>query len=531
MTQDQYWQWVEGQYSSLGARWDRSHSQLIWDVVEPVIGAGYNWTNNMRTDAMITNIYSGAYKINWVAGLHHGGGAYRDPTASSNLAAYVSFVRAAVERYDGDGTNDVAPGVSVKYWQVGNEIPEWISLGRTEDQYVSFYRSVRAAILASDPSAKVVLIASTTGNYIPSFFTNIIEQLAPKKEFDAVDLHHWQDYTDWKMDVLPYLRDRLNLLGMTNAQIWSCENATWSGMADYLPTQTQEQQAESLVKRCVWNRANGLDKLFWSQLVDGYMFQGSGGSMFNSLGVISDGQGGGDTTNEFDVARLSYFAYQLLAAKTDNAVARQKGVVSGVHDETNTYAYAYERLSDTGGVYVVWNQVGTRTVTLPVTGGVYYVRDMITDSSGRPLYEETKKPSLGGISLTLSSHPLLVQRDTDADADGLASLHELSIGTDPNKADTDGDGASDGAEVAAGTDPLSALSRLAIRSLVVSNATVIVESGIVSGRTYQLTACGFLSPTSTWTVVTGNCTAVSSTLRFVAPSGFVGQPRFYRVEQ
>jgi hypothetical protein len=44
----------------------------------------------------------------------------------------------------------------------------------------------------------------------------------------------------------------------------------------------------------------------------------------------------------------------------------------------------------------------------------------------------------------------------DADSDGLTSLQEFSLNTNPRAADTDGDSLNDGAEVARGTDPLRA---------------------------------------------------------------------------
>ena len=47
-----------------------------------------------------------------------------------------------------------------------------------------------------------------------------------------------------------------------------------------------------------------------------------------------------------------------------------------------------------------------------------------------------------------------LQIDRDADADNLADIHELKLGTDLNNPDTDGDGITDGTEVAIGKNPL-----------------------------------------------------------------------------
>lgn len=69
-------------------------------------------------------------------------------------------------------------------------------------------------------------------------------------------------------------------------------------------------------------------------------------------------------------------------------------------------------------------------------------------SVGGPV--ETLSPSMP--ATTSTSVP--ASPDPDSDSDGLTTLQEQQLGTDPNKADTDGDGFNDGDEVKAGYNPL-----------------------------------------------------------------------------
>jgi hypothetical protein len=46
----EYLDWAGEQYRALGAYWTRSNLQLVWDVVEPIMGGGYEWDHEMGTD-------------------------------------------------------------------------------------------------------------------------------------------------------------------------------------------------------------------------------------------------------------------------------------------------------------------------------------------------------------------------------------------------------------------------------------------------------------------------------------------------
>ncbi len=326
---DAYWTWAENHMRTLGAHWTRSNLQFVWDLVEPEIGAGYNWDNQMLTDPIAKRIYREGNAIHWLAVFHEGGGPVTPPMPARRAQhpplrnplddpdRYRAFVRASVERYDGDGINDAAPGVHIKYWQAGNEILFWTASGRTAQDYVRYFRLIREAAREADPTAKFVLIAPTQAFTVDPFLAEVIDALATAREFDALDIHHWGHAGNWKMTAVPLYRRLLDSRGLTAVQIWSCEHGTWNGAPSAPPPQSEQDQARSLVRRFVYNLNHGLDKLFWNNLMEWRDFSGDPASIFNSMGLMTDGQGPGEDPARFHTERVAYWAYKMLASKID----------------------------------------------------------------------------------------------------------------------------------------------------------------------------------------------------------------------
>lgn len=77
-----------------------------------------------------------------------------------DMDAWLAFVSRIVERYDGDGKDDM-PGLTIpiKYWQVHNEwLHQWIG---TDEEFFRLHRRTAAAIRKADPKAKIVASAIT----------------------------------------------------------------------------------------------------------------------------------------------------------------------------------------------------------------------------------------------------------------------------------------------------------------------------------------------------------------------------------
>jgi hypothetical protein len=425
---DDYWTWAENHMRTLGAHWTRSNLQFVWDIVEPTIGGGYNWNTPMLTDGIGKRIYREGNAVHWLAVFHEGGGpvnpllparrkgvppAQRPPLRNplGYPEEYGAFVRAAVERYDGDGIDDAAPGVRVKYWQAGNEIMIWTASGRSPEDYARYFRLIRGAARKADRNAKLALIAPTQGFSIDPFIAEVIEILAPEREFDVLDIHHWGHAGNWKMTAIPQYRRLLDSLGLSDVQIWSCEHGTWNGAPAVPPPQSEQDQARSLVRRFVYNLNNGLDKLFWNNLMEWRDFSGDPASVFNSMGLVTDGQGPGEDPAQFNTERVAYWTYKLLASRIDNPFATSLGAMPEVTREGQTYGFAYQRKGSGNKFYILWAEPSAdgAKVSFAVTAPSIIVTNLIPDRSGafpKPL----NIPAISGkITVSLFLNPVLVE--------------------------------------------------------------------------------------------------------------------------
>ncbi|HDZ00772.1 MAG TPA: hypothetical protein ENH52_04840 [Nitrospirae bacterium] len=243
--------------------------------------------------------------------------------------------------------------------------------------------------------------------------------LALKGKIDAVDLHEWGDAPDWKMTHVEEARAFLDANGMSDVEIWTGENATHTGQPDTPALrlyQTLAEQARFLVKRICWSRANGLSRFFWSLMMDRYEFMGEPGSFFNSIGMIGDGEQNSEPVPEdatdgdgFNARRNIYWAYKLLAEKTDSTVAVQIGEMSLTDENANRWGYEYRLKTDRRHVFVLWTEDGIQDLTFGVNAGSVHVIDMIDVNESGIFANEYDVNAVGGaITVSVGENPLMV---------------------------------------------------------------------------------------------------------------------------
>ena len=405
-SEDDYMAWASTHMKELGAHWTRSNLQFVWDEIEPTVGGARDW-NAMEADDIIRAVYAPGNEVHFLA-VFLTGRNLRNPLDRPD--EYKAFVRAAVERYDGDGVDDLAAGVRVTHWQVGNEVFEWERTGRGAQEYAAWVRLVREGALAADPDARIVLMApadDSAGRQVSAFLRDTIVELAPERAFDVIDVHHWGRAGDWQMPAVAEYRRLLDSLGLEHVQIWSAENGTWQGQPTQDPVlQTEDEQARSLVKRYVYNLNHGLDKLFWNNLVEWDRFMGHAGSIYNSMGLITDGRGPGEDPSRFNTERVAYWTYRTLAAHIDAGLARPLGALTGL--PAHCHGYSYERLADGRRFSVLWSEVGAQNVPLQVGGAGVRVTSLIPDRFGAVRFE-ADVTAVGGVAVvTVGDDPLLV---------------------------------------------------------------------------------------------------------------------------
>jgi hypothetical protein len=413
---DVYDAWVSSNLTTLGAGITRINNLLIWDVVEPTNGT-YNW-EALRADSKLKNMFAAAHVVEPLVVFSIGERpGERNPVADPD--GYARFVRAAVERYDGDGVDDVPPAtggrpVRVRWWQVGNEYPGWVGTGRSRADYCAFVRNVASAARAADPEARLVLIAQMPVDPLSTWWEQTVLDTADV--IDAVDLHDWDTAANWKMRNLIAARAFLDAHGLQRIAIWTGENATHVGQARLgaiLPFQTLAEQARFLVKRACWGRANGLDVFLWSLLVDRHGFGGDTNSFYNSIGLIGDGAYNSEPIPEgvasgLGARRTVYWAFKALAEYTDRTVADFAGPLP-FSDDACLWGYAWRRRADAKRAMVAWSDGVLRQVEVPITTAAARIRNLAqTDESGCWTSNRVLVANGGTVSVDISDDPVLI---------------------------------------------------------------------------------------------------------------------------
>jgi len=158
------------------------------------------------------------------------------------------YVRSLVERYDGDGRNDM-PGLlfPVLHYQVGNEYYNELFWAGTADEYGQLLRDFAGAARAACPEVKVILsgigfknvygfydvkMAPRTGAYVKQYLPKVPVGMRPfverSYEFSkaTVDMHDAYDILDARWPNYGIVANSKRLLqqaGCQDKEVWSAE--------------------------------------------------------------------------------------------------------------------------------------------------------------------------------------------------------------------------------------------------------------------------------------------------------------------
>ncbi|MCD4784930.1 MAG: hypothetical protein K8T10_14030 [Candidatus Eremiobacteraeota bacterium] len=406
-----FYDWADYHQSVLKFHWSRTNTELVWDVVEPDFDGNYVWNNFMDADDNIAAFRKTGQVNLWlvIEGNRRDGNRWQD-----NKEKFQAYVRACVERYDGDGIDDAPGSPTVKYWQALNE--RGMGGATTADQqisiedYITYVTWMEEAVHDSDPEAKIILVAQAPLNdEIHSDMKEIIDGLmSAGVPFDIVDMHSWGPCQNWQMPEIADAREYLDSRGLTNVQLWSGENGTWIGQpGNAMEPQTEEQQAIFLAKRYAYGPSVGLSKLFWNNLCEWYNFAGRPDSQFNSMGLVGDGHCNGEDPSRLNKPRVAYYAYSMLSSAIDRPENEYVGVMS-ITDNNNIYGYEYREKSTGKSKFILWRESGESEVTFGVSSDSVLVTNLITDLEGNIQYQETISAKDGEVTLNVAEDPLLV---------------------------------------------------------------------------------------------------------------------------
>jgi len=427
---DSAYRWEASGLHNMNIAWNRTLSpmggQFRWEFIEPAQGT-YDWA---RPDSFVKRIQ--AEGLHLLVLVHpftpwdqpgKNGVNYDKP---NNMTAFKRFIAKMVERYDGDGIDDM-PGLRypIKYYEIGNE-PEGPTFGDSPGTYNDFMQTVKAAYDTAKvayPDVKIVIggtspIYDSRGfsNPIDAFWKGALNRTNVGSYFDIFNIHFFVgQYTKDVKDYLDYWKNLLSTYGISNKEIWLTETGTYTGTSSGpdnqpWPYQSPEYQAGWWVKHAAYGLANGLTKFFW-------VFYYSDQNDWRTTVAFVDR----DKTTKKPV----FYTHRLLAEKIDafSSVVQNSYSAQAQNQTSGNFKFT----ADGKPVYIIWNDAGGSVTLSGLSGTQVKVTKaipqldqngrVILDGSGNPTFESsTQTVTNGQVTLALSAVPLYVEESITAPA-------------------------------------------------------------------------------------------------------------------
>ncbi len=352
--------WVDFRAAQkLGIQWDRGH--LHWDMVQRSAGGDFYWR---EFDHYVKEVQQHGFKsliiimpfAHWDQTTCHKNQKALGPPCNMDL--YKNFVKKTVERYDGDGNQDM-PGLRypIYHWEAFNEpsmkdLPPFYDF--TPQDYFNFLKSTHGAIKSACSQCKVVQagvagIAPDKKRYLREYLA-----LGAAEYFDIANIHfiHSGDFETFNVGPFKNILQGYDI----DKPIWVTEVELESGHEGLMPHLSEEEAASMLVKGYTRAFSLGADNIFYVVLKTAPEFPPS----VNRASLI-DSQGR---------KRATYFAMRTMIEK-----------LKGFTDIEKVAENQFKFETPTGYVYVVWN-------CNILFENIYGKRVLVTNITGR---EEVKR--------------------------------------------------------------------------------------------------------------------------------------------
>lgn len=265
-----------------GAGWIRY--PLRWRHIEPenTTPESYNWSGNDQAllaarESNLDLILTITEQPEWAAPQSMG-----VPYDRSELA---EFLKAAVERFDGDGHQDAPGNPVVLYYELYNEPDMTIESvmgsapwGYKGDQYASLMAYLYPVLKEANPKAKLVVggLASdgfdtNGGPFARQFLDDVLSACVGIDCFDVMNFHYypafhgeWDSYGSGLIGKANYFRQKLEQYGKGDKELICTETGSrghpdWGG---------DEQQSRYAVKAFVKGIAADLPIVIWFTALD-----------------------------------------------------------------------------------------------------------------------------------------------------------------------------------------------------------------------------------------------------------------------
>ncbi|MFB3896669.1 MAG: hypothetical protein ACE14V_10245 [bacterium] len=392
---------IAGFEKDIGIKWDR-------------IGLGFTLANDLitRADRLVQN--TNKQGVNLVFTI-----SYQNRPIPGNDEA--DRIQQLVERYDGDGVNDM-PGLTqpVLYWQIGNE-PE----GRVKpEEYLELLKYAYKSVKKASPRCQVILAGlEVRTSPEPTFIDSILKSGAGAY-FDILDIHIFGNARgEYHQIEKKYLETQkiLKKYGV-DKPIWITETGTASGTfifprePDKKFSQTEKEQAIDLVHRYIISLGLGIKKVFWAWgLVEDYGFMRSIDGFFDHTGLIYNGLGL-DDQGPF-VKKLSYYSYKKMIEKLEGSDWSKTSRMGNLPIGINGVRF----IKSGKPIYVLWSDYESQ-ISIP-----FYIADTtatkVTITEAIPNYDTGKQVTdytaafaistaavkKGAVTVILSDKPVYIE--------------------------------------------------------------------------------------------------------------------------
>jgi len=334
----------------------------------------------------------------------------------SEMGAYLAFIQDVVERYDGDGKDDM-PGLKnpILLWEVLNEYScRWIS---TPEKLGQFFKEVRKAVHQACPEAKLMdgsmdVLApwAIRDGYLDSSWVNwrnardrqaLIQACKNGNEKDrsrlidafldvapeVVDYVNFHQYGDW--ETIPggvmWLTDQMKARGYLLPIVTTEVGGPFIARGEIY---TSQQLADDVVKwHCVC-LASGVEIIMWSSMVAGK----SWGETFANTSLVDWNT---------DELKPAYYTYCLLSNKLKDLKTVRRLRLEAWDRQTRVYEFEVPK----GKVLVAWSErVSGRMLKLPWP----HATAKVTDVHGNI---ETLSTQKGELTLQLTHSPVFVEQE------------------------------------------------------------------------------------------------------------------------
>lgn len=386
-----YWNQIE--HEKRRFRWqelDEVMSQILSNEINVMvtIRSYSKWASKKAT-------VSAHSKNTW---LEHKAGSFPE---SENVVHYKDFLKALVERYDGDDDfGKDAPGKElknliikkpIKYWQIENEpgscdINQGSSFWNgTAKELAELFMIATDSIKQADPQAKLVLSGFTAKTFIQcdGVYPDLILKTLRDKgyDFDIFDIHNYRD-VDTITKQVSGVKKLLRKYGFTKTKIWMTES---DANVRYFRLSMPEDQYDKyrsveIIKKHVTAFSEGVEKVFQWTFSDSAKWPPRKRNEITKFrGIVR---------SDFSLKPI-YSTYKLMISKLDGFTScsnLSKGSVK-----------VYKFMVGSQPVYVAWDDKGGKEFSLDIGEA------KITNINGKEAVKDSSK-------ILLSSAPVFIER-------------------------------------------------------------------------------------------------------------------------